>query len=124
MSSGRRGARPGNACRWFAGAAAPFGSRAQKRRWLKQLTFRLPGTSVALFLYLYICRGGFLDGLPGLIYCGFQAVQHFHVKAKVYEKQVAGPMLRGAEDGPNNDEVVWSVPTLGYGEPSSRVGEL
>jgi hypothetical protein len=28
---------------------------------------------------------GFLDGVPGLIYCGFQAVQVFHTKAKIYE---------------------------------------
>ena len=28
---------------------------------------------------------GFLDGVPGLIYCGFQAIQMFHTKAKIYE---------------------------------------
>jgi hypothetical protein len=28
---------------------------------------------------------GFLDGVPGLIYCGLQGVQFFHIKAKIYE---------------------------------------
>jgi hypothetical protein len=30
-----------------------------------------------------------LDGVPGMIYCGLQAVQMFHTKAKIYEKKVA-----------------------------------
>jgi len=33
-------------------------------------------------------RLGFLDGIPGLIYCGFQSVQFLHIKAKVYELRV------------------------------------
>jgi glycosyltransferase involved in cell wall biosynthesis len=77
---------------WLQGEAsygdlAPslFGNQAQRRRWLKKQLFGLPGSSVLLFLYKYIVRLGFLDGVPGLIYCGFQAVQFFHVKAKIYE---------------------------------------
>jgi len=27
--------------------------------------------------------------VPGLIYCGWRAVQMFHTKAKIYEKKVA-----------------------------------
>lgn len=62
-----------------------FGSQAQRRRWLKQKFFRLPGASVLLFLYRYVFKLGFADGVPGLIYCGFQAVQMFHTKAKICE---------------------------------------
>jgi glycosyltransferase involved in cell wall biosynthesis len=62
-----------------------FGSQAQRRRWLKKKFFALPGSPVALFLYRYLFCFGFLDGIPGLIYCGFQAVQMFHTKAKIYE---------------------------------------
>jgi glycosyltransferase involved in cell wall biosynthesis len=62
-----------------------FGTQAQRRRWLKRKLFTLPGSPVLLFLYRYILRLGFLDGVPGLIYCGFQAVQMFHTKAKIYE---------------------------------------
>ena len=62
-----------------------FGTQAQRRRWLKRKLFTVPGSPVLLFLYRYILRLGFLDGVPGLIYCGFQAVQMFHTKAKIYE---------------------------------------
>jgi glycosyltransferase involved in cell wall biosynthesis len=62
-----------------------FGTQAQRRRWLKRKLYRLPGSPVLLFLYRYVFRLGFLDGVPGLIYCSFQAVQMFHSKAKIYE---------------------------------------
>lgn len=64
---------------------SPFGTQAQRRRWLKRKLYALPGSPVLLFLYRYFLRLGFLDGTPGLIYCGFQAVQMFHSKAKIYE---------------------------------------
>jgi glycosyltransferase involved in cell wall biosynthesis len=66
-------------------APAFFGTQAQRRRWLKKKLFALPGSPILLFLYRYFLRAGFLDGVPGLIYCGFQAVQMFHTKAKIYE---------------------------------------
>jgi glycosyltransferase involved in cell wall biosynthesis len=68
-------------------AIAPslFGTQAQRRRWLKQKLFAVPGSPVLLFIYRYLFRLGFLDGVPGLIYCGFQAVQMFHTKSKMYE---------------------------------------
>jgi glycosyltransferase involved in cell wall biosynthesis len=71
-----------------AGSELPpslFGTQAQRRRWLKKRLFALPGSPVLLFVYRYFLRLGFLDGVPGLIYCGFQAVQMFHTKAKIYE---------------------------------------
>jgi len=61
------------------------GTQAQRRRWLKLKLFAVPGSPVLLFLYRYLLRLGFLDGVAGLIYCGFQAVQMFHTKAKIYE---------------------------------------
>ncbi|MGD0986659.1 MAG: glycosyltransferase family 2 protein [Candidatus Sulfotelmatobacter sp.] len=62
-----------------------WGTQAQRRRWLKRKLFAVPGSPVLLFLYRYFLRLGCLDGVPGLIYCGFQAVQMFHTKAKIYE---------------------------------------
>ena len=62
-----------------------LGTQAQRRRWLKKKLYALPGSPVLLFVYRYFVRLGFLDGVPGLIYCGFQAVQMFHTKAKIYE---------------------------------------
>jgi glycosyltransferase involved in cell wall biosynthesis len=67
-----------------------FGSQAQRRRWLKRKLFRLPGSPILLFLYRYFVRLGILDGVPGLIYCTFQAVQMFHTKAKIYELRNGG----------------------------------
>jgi len=66
-------------------SASLFGTQAQRRRWLKRKLYRLPGSPVLLFLYRYVFRWGFLDGVPGLIYCTFQAVQMFHTKGKIYE---------------------------------------
>jgi glycosyltransferase involved in cell wall biosynthesis len=65
-----------------------FGTQAQRRRWLKAKFLPLPGSPFLFFLYRYLFRGGFLDGMPGLIYCGFQGTQFFHIKAKVYESQL------------------------------------
>ena len=64
---------------------ALFGTQAQRRRWLKKNFLRIPGAPVLFFLVKYIFGLGMIDGLPGLIYCGFQAVQVFHVKSKIYE---------------------------------------
>jgi glycosyltransferase involved in cell wall biosynthesis len=66
-----------------------LGSQAQRRRWLKKTFFKLPGSPLALFFYRYLFCLGFLDGVPGLIYCSLQAVQMFHTKAKMYEQRVA-----------------------------------
>jgi glycosyltransferase involved in cell wall biosynthesis len=62
-----------------------FGTQARRRRWLKLKLFSLPGSSFLFFLYRYVFRLGFLDGVPGLLYCGFQGIQFFHIKAKIYE---------------------------------------
>jgi glycosyltransferase involved in cell wall biosynthesis len=65
-----------------------WGRQAQRRRWLKRKLFAVPGSPILLFLYRYILRLGFLDGMPGLVYAGFQAVQMFHTKAKIYELKI------------------------------------
>lgn len=70
-----------------------FGSQAQRRRWLRENFFRLPGSSFYFFLYKYVFSLGFLDGVPGLIYCGFQGIQFFHIKAKIYELKCSRGVL-------------------------------
>jgi hypothetical protein len=47
--------------------------------------FGLPGSPVLFFLYKDVACFGFLDGIPGLLNCGFQGVQFFHLKAKICE---------------------------------------
>ena len=77
---------------WLAGESnakdlAPsfFGSQAQRRRWLRKKFFAIPCSPALFFFYKYIFNLGFLDGVPGLIYCGLQGIQFFHIKAKIYE---------------------------------------
>jgi glycosyltransferase involved in cell wall biosynthesis len=67
-----------------------FGTQAQRRRWLKKNCLGLPGSPLLFFLYKFLFRLGFLDGVPGLIYCGFQGIQFFHIKAKLYELRMEG----------------------------------
>ena len=80
---------------WLAGESsyrdlppALFGTQAQRRRWLKRNCLGVPGSPFLYFLYKYFFRLGFLDGVPGLIYCGFQGIQFFHIKAKIYESRM------------------------------------
>jgi glycosyltransferase involved in cell wall biosynthesis len=62
-----------------------WGTQAGRRRWLRRHFLEVPGSPVLFSLYKYFARLGFLDGVPGLIYCVFQGVQFFHIKAKIYE---------------------------------------
>lgn len=62
-----------------------WGTQAQRRRWLKRHFLGLPGSPLLYFLYKYGLGLGFLDGVPGLIYCALQGIQFFHIKAKIYE---------------------------------------
>lgn len=80
------------------GQLAPsfFGSQAQRRRWLKTKFLKIPGSPLLFFLAKYVFGLGFLDGIPGLIYCGFQAVQVFHVKSKIYELRRARAEEQGS----------------------------
>jgi glycosyltransferase involved in cell wall biosynthesis len=85
---------------WVEGDAkdlkpAFFSTQAQRRRWLKTKFLRLPGAPLWFFFLKYIFSLGFLDGVPGLIYCGFQAVQVFHVKAKIFEMRRNAELTRG-----------------------------
>lgn len=72
-----------------------FGTQAQRRRWLRKKFFGVPGSPLLFFIYKYVVRLGVLDGIPGLIYCAFQGIQFFHIKAKIYElKSSSGALLR------------------------------
>jgi glycosyltransferase involved in cell wall biosynthesis len=62
-----------------------WGTQAQRRRWLRRRFLGLPGSPLVFFLYKYVLSLGFLDGIPGLIYCAMQGIQFFHIKAKIYE---------------------------------------
>ena len=65
-----------------------WGTQAQRRRWLRRHFFGLPGSPLLFFFYKYVLSLGFLDGVPGLIYCTMQGIQFFHIKAKIYELRI------------------------------------
>lgn len=46
-----------------------LGSQMQRRRQLKVLSARLPCRPLVRFVYVYLLKGGFRDGYPGLLYC-------------------------------------------------------
>ena len=69
-------------------APSLFGSQAQRRRWLRRRLFAIPGSPLLFFLFKYVLCLGFLDGIPGLIYCVLQGIQFFHIKAKIYELKI------------------------------------
>lgn len=75
-----------------------WSTQAQRRRWLKERFLALPGSPFLYFFYKYFFRCGFLDGVPGLIYCGFQGIQLFHVKAKIYELRVGKAKSRACAE--------------------------
>lgn len=69
-----------------------FGGQADRRRWLMNRLWRLPAGGFLLpilrFLWFFIIRFGFLDGKAGYYYCGFKAVQAFHIMAKNEELSI------------------------------------
>jgi glycosyltransferase involved in cell wall biosynthesis len=64
-----------------------IGKRFKRR--LKKVYLRLPLRFLLRFFYAYILRLGFLDGRPGLVFCGLLAFYDFLSWANVYERRVA-----------------------------------
>ncbi len=68
----------------WAGLAA-VGDPARRRRALKELSFRLPCRPTLRFVYMYVLRRGFLDGVPGLMYCRMLAAYERMIVWKMRE---------------------------------------
>jgi hypothetical protein len=62
-----------------------FGTRAERRRYLKNLFIRLPFRPLILFIYLYILRLGMLEGRRGFDYCLLRAVLEWLITVKLLE---------------------------------------
>lgn len=56
-----------------------------RRRALKQLSMRLPFRPLLKFLFLYVLKGGFLDGRPGFVYCVLQSFYEYMIVLKSKE---------------------------------------
>jgi hypothetical protein len=87
-----------------AGSAPLFGAPVERRRFLKEhLLPRLPGAWFLRFLWMYVLRGGFLDGRPGLYYCLLIASYELFVRLKATELQDAAAGAAAAHPGPDPD---------------------
>ena len=65
-----------------------FGGPLQRRRFLKERVWNhLPFRPLWLFLYLYVIRFGFLDGVLGFRFCLMHSVFDAFTSAKVWERQ-------------------------------------
>lgn len=60
----------------------------ERKRALKRIHVRLPARWVWKFLYLYVIKGGFLDGGPGFQYCVLNGFYDFLVSVKIREGQL------------------------------------
>jgi glycosyltransferase involved in cell wall biosynthesis len=71
-----------------------------KRR-LKKIAWRLPLRPVVRFIYAYFLRLGFLDGRPGLYFCGLLAFYDFLALANRFEqrtvRQAGDPRTKAGE---------------------------
>jgi hypothetical protein len=63
-----------------------------RRKGLKQLAYRLPCRPMFVFIYLYVVRMGFLDGVAGLRYCRMRVIYEYMIDLKIME-------LRRSEKG-------------------------
>lgn len=55
----------------------------RRRAALKTLAYRLPGRPLVMFVYLYVWRGGFLDGRAGFHYASMRMAYEIMIDAKV-----------------------------------------
>lgn len=63
-----------------------------RRKWMKQLAYRLPCRPLLVFIYLYVVRLGFLDGAAGWRYGCMRAIYECMIDLKIAE-------LRRREEG-------------------------
>ena len=61
------------------------GGAVERRRILKELSFRFPFRPLLRFFYMYVIRLGFLDGLMGLRYCVMLSIYEYMIDLKVKE---------------------------------------
>lgn len=75
-----------------------MGNSLQRRRWIKHVLYpKLPAKWLARFLWMYILKLGFLDGLTGLRFCLFIAAYELLISLKLVELQIeANDPAKGA----------------------------
>jgi glycosyltransferase involved in cell wall biosynthesis len=92
-------------------------------RRLKKIAWRLPLRPLVRFLYAYVVRLGFLDGKPGLYFCGLLGFYDFLAQANRYERRLAGvdtadARLHSAIPGGRNSSLTATSNGARAGSPS------
>lgn len=60
----------------------------ERTRWIKECAYRyLPGRALFVFIWMYLLRGGFLDGQIGFRYCLLKTFLDYQTSLKVIELQ-------------------------------------
>ena len=62
-----------------------WGTKEERRRYIKKNLIRNPFAPFFYFIYLYIFKGGFLEGMPGFYYILYQCIYLYFVGSKIYE---------------------------------------
>jgi glycosyltransferase involved in cell wall biosynthesis len=62
-----------------------FGTKEERRRFLKKKLIRNPLSPFLFFIYLYFFRLGFLEGRSGFYYILYQCIYLYFVQTKIYE---------------------------------------
>ena len=66
-----------------------WGTKEQRRRYLKKHLIRNVWSPFFYFFYMFILRGGFRDGRPGFFYILYQCIYLYFVSSKMYEIEVS-----------------------------------
>jgi hypothetical protein len=84
--------------REFSWRVALFGRDCNDRRFhQKEIFYRMPARPLVKFLFLYVGKGGFLDGSAGLRYALLQSFYEYMIVVKT--KEVAGKAMLPASQG-------------------------
>jgi len=72
----------------FTLRGAMSNNAAERRRWLKEASFKLPARGLLRFVYQYFIRFGFLDGAPGLHWSILNGIYEYMIDIKVKESSL------------------------------------
>jgi hypothetical protein len=67
---------------------ASIGAGKRFKRLLKKVYLRLPMRFLIRFVYAYVVRLGFLDGMPGLVFCTLLSFYDLLAWANTYERRI------------------------------------
>jgi hypothetical protein len=74
-----------------------FGDPLSRRRWFKYYVYpRLPFKFVARFVYMYVLKLGFLDGVAGFRFALFISSYELHIELKLTELRMHARQQRSA----------------------------